>query len=86
MTREIYEKAGKILKQIEINKCELEKVSLWQKNESKAFFRGIRMVDEQLKHEVIRPYDFEINTMLLLMKERLQKNIANFEKELEELK
>ena len=85
MTRETYAKAGSILQQIETNKRELEKVSLWQKNESKAFFNGIR-INGQLQNEVIYPRDFEINTMLLLMKERLQKNIANFEKELEELK
>lgn len=85
MTRETYAKAGSILQQIETNKRELEKVSLWQKNESKAFFCGIRF-DRELQNEVIHPRDFEINTMLLLMKERLQKNIANLEKELEELK
>lgn len=85
MTRETYAKAGSILQQIETNKRELEKVSLWQKNESTAF-RGIRIVNVQLQNEVIHPCDFEINTMLLMMKERLQKNIANFEKELEELK
>lgn len=86
MTRETYAKAGSILQQIEINKRELEKASLWQKNESTAFFRGIRIVNEHLQNEVIHPCDFEINTMLLMMKERLQKNIANLEKELEELK
>lgn len=86
MTRETYAKAGSILQQIETNKRELEKVSLWQKNESKAFFNGICIVNGQLRDEIIHPRDFEINTMLLLMKERLQKNIANFEKELEELK
>lgn len=87
MTRETYAKAGEIIGSIEAKKQQLLTVDEWLKRVKIDFpYHSIRATVGVLANEAIHPYPTEIQTMLLLMKQRLESGIEELEKKLEELK
>ena len=85
MTREELAKGNDVIKQIEVRNAHLKKVNHWIEKKNDASWYGIRGICGSLMNDVLFPSIDEINTLFLLMKERLETELLDLEKELEEL-
>lgn len=85
MTKEELVKGNDIIKQIELRNIHLKKVNRWIEKERDVSWYGIRGTCNSLMDYVLFPSIDEISTLLLLMKERLETELLDLEKELEEL-
>lgn len=86
MKIETYNEAGTILANIERDDRQLKKVEKWIEMKDDFPFQGIRTGSGLLLNESIHPTSTEINTMLLLMQQRLEADKRRLLSQFEALK